>query len=417
MIQDAQSLGTALGIGLLVGLERGWRDRQMAEGSRVAGLRTFGLIGLLGGLLALLSPSSFVLPGIGLACVALYFAASYRGASDASGSLSITTPVAALATYGLGMLAVQGHAVLAVGVAVIVAFLLELKEELHGWLRRIQPAELSAVLQLAVLTAVILPLLPDAGYGPYQALNPYRLWLAVILVAALSLAGHVATRLRGEHQGLMWAGLLGGLASSTAATLSLSRSARDDARLAPAAAAAIVAACGVMFLRMAVVISLLQPSLAARLGGTLAFLGAVSFIAAAWLWRLRGPVTPGKVAAEAKLFDLSTALGFGLALGAVAVLVRLAKEGLGVAGIYGVAFVSGLADVDAIVISTVQMQAQGGLDVAATSGAILLAVVANLITKAVMARVVGGRIVGWRVAVAYAAVVVCGLLLAAAQVL
>ena len=213
LAQGAQALGAALGVGLMVGLERGWRDRDLPEGGRVAGLRTFALIGLLGGLLALLGPAPQLLLASGLLAVVLLFAVSFRRAFDAAGSLSITTAVAAMATFGLGALAAHGHAVLAVGTAVVVALLLDLKPVLHRWVRLIQPPELNAVLQLGVLSAVVLPLLPNAGYGPYAALNPYQLWLAVVLVAALSLLGHIAMRLRGARQGLLWMGFFGGLAS------------------------------------------------------------------------------------------------------------------------------------------------------------------------------------------------------------
>jgi uncharacterized membrane protein (DUF4010 family) len=292
----------------------------------------------------------------------------------------------------------------------VVALLLDLKSELHSRVRRIEPAELNAILQLGVLTVAVLPLLPDAGYGPWGALNPFRLWLAVVLIAALSLAGHVAVRLRGPQQGLLWAGLVGGIASSTAATLALARAARAHPAWARPAAAAIVAACGVMFLRMAVVISLLQPGLSLRLGAYLLLLGLASFVAAAWQWHRKGEPPPqtAMVDADAKVFDLPTALGFGLVLAAVALLVRFAKEGLGVAGVYGVAFVSGLADVEAILISTIQLGAQGDVPLAVAVDAIGLAVLANMLVKAVMAWTIGGRATGIRVVGGYLAVAASG---------
>lgn len=262
-----------------------------------------------------------------------------------------------------------------------------------------------------MLTAVVLPLLPDRGFGPYAALNPFRLWLAVILIAALSLLGHAAVRMRGERQGLLWAGLLGGLASSTAATLTLTlalaRAARGHAQLAVAASAAIVASCGVMFVRMGVVASLLQPSLALRLGGFLVLLGAVSFAAAAWLWR-RQPPPHVQVRTETRVFDLPSAIGFGLLLGVIAILARAAREGLGDAGLYGVAIASGLADVDAMVISAVQMQSQGEIRTAVAAIAILLAAGANMVTKAAMAWGIAGRGVGLRVTAGHLAAVAAG---------
>jgi hypothetical protein len=199
LIDAAARLGAALAVGLLVGLERGWQDRDRPEGGRVAGLRTFALIGLLGGLLQLDATSPLPL-AVGLAGVAVLFAVSFGRASSATGTLSITSAVAAMVTYGLGALASSGHVVLAVGTAAVVALLLGMKGELHQGMRRIHPDELNAILQLGVVTAAVLPLLPDQGYGPFLALNPFRLWLAVILIASLSLAGHVAARWRGANR-------------------------------------------------------------------------------------------------------------------------------------------------------------------------------------------------------------------------
>ena len=406
------ALAAALAVGLLVGLERGWRQRDVPEGGRVAGLRTFALIGLLGGTLSLPGlPDLWT--GVGLAGVALLFAVSWQQSASASGTVSITTAIAALATFALGALAARGPALVALAAAVVVALLLDLKEELHGWLRLVHPQELNAILQLGVLSAVILPLLPSEGYGPYEAINPFKLWLAVILVAALSLLGHVASRLRGEQQGLLWVGMLGGLASSTAASLSLARAARTEPRLAVPAAAAIVAASGVMFLRMAVVISALEPVLAPRLGAYLAVLGLATFAAAAVLWHGRERGQDAAMPAQARLFDLGTAVGFGLALGVIAVLVRAGQQAMGDAGIYAVAFLSGLADVDAIVISTVQMHAQDAIGAATTAAAILLAALANMVVKGGMAWTIAGRGVGVRVAAAFAAVGAAGVAMAA----
>ncbi len=290
-LEAAGRLAAALAAGLMIGLERGWRERERPDGARVAGLRTFTLIGLLGGVLGLLPGPAWPLAA-GLAAVALLFAVAFRPSASASGSFSITTAVAGLVTLGLGALAAQGQMLAALGTATVVALLLGLKRELHAGIRRLDARELTALLQLAVLTGAVLPLLPDAGYGPYQALNPFRLWLAVIVIAALSLLGHAASHWRGPEQGLLWAGLLGGLASSTAATLALARAARAQPALAVAAAAGSVAACGMMFLRMAAVVSVLQPALALPLGGALAVLGTAAFLLPLALLRPAMPSSP-----------------------------------------------------------------------------------------------------------------------------
>jgi uncharacterized membrane protein (DUF4010 family) len=399
LLASAARMGAALGAGLVVGLERGWKNRELPEGGRVAGLRTFALIGLLGGLLGL--ADSALAAAAGLVGVASLFAVSYRRSAHASGTLSITTAIAALVTFSLGVAAGRGQIVVAVAGAALVALLLDLKGVLHGWLRRIQAAELTAALQLGVLTVVVLPLLPDAGFGPYQALNPFQLWVAVILVASLSLTGHVAARLRGRDQGLLWVGLLGGLASSTAATLALSRSAREDAGVAGAASAGIVAASGVMFSRLAAIVTLLQPGTALRLVALLLALGIVLFALAAWFWRRRDAQAAARPVEPGGLFDLGSAVGFAAVLGLVAVLSRAARDWLGVPGLMGVAFLSGLADVDAIAISTVQMLGSGELVPPLAAQALLLAVAANMLMKAGITWVVGGRAVGWPVTGAY----------------
>jgi uncharacterized membrane protein (DUF4010 family) len=403
LVHAAGRLGAALAVGLLIGLERGWAGRDRPEGGRVAGLRTFALIGLLGGVLGLGVESALPF-AVGLAAIALLFAVSFRKAAAAQKSLSITTGVAGLVTLGLGALAAAGQVLLAVGTAAVVALLLGLKGELHQGIRRIQPAELHAVLQLGVLTVAILPLLPDQGYGPYDALNPFRLWLAVVLVAGLSLAGHVAARWLGAQQGLLWSGLLGGLASSTAATLALARTARTQPALVIPATAGIVAASGVMFVRMAVVATLLQPALAVTLAAPLVVLAAVSFAAAAWLWRARGQGAAQATLPEGRVFELRAAVGFALLLGAVAVLARAAQEAAGDAGVYAVGFLSGLGDVDAPLVSSLQMAARGELNRAVAANTIVLAVTANMIVKAAMAWVVGGAAVGRKVAAGFLAV-------------
>lgn len=405
---SAIALGTGLAIGLVVGLERGWRARETAEGRRVAGLRTFALIGLFGALLAMPGLPD-VLVATGLACIALLFVVSYRHEVDRAGTLSITSGVAALVTYALGAVAARGQPVVALGGAVIVALLLDLKEELHGWLRSLQPSELDAALQLGVITAVVLPLLPNEGYGPYHALNPFKLWLAVIVVATVSLLGHVAVRLRGQQQGLLWVGLLGGLASSTAATLTLAQLARTHRELARTACAAIIAASAVMFIRMAIVVSVLEPSLSLSLGGLLMWLAAATAAVAAWFWRGRERAPePAQRAAPGRVFDLRAALVFGGALGLITLLVRAAHERLGSGGVYAVSFLSGLADVDAIVISAVQMHAQGMVAALPTMIAILLAALANTVVKAAMAWVVAGPTVGPRVSAGFLAALALG---------
>lgn len=418
IMSTVSALTAALAAGAVVGLERGWREREGAEGSRVAGLRTFSLFGLLGGVLGVLSETLGPWPlAMGLAGLSILGAVSYRENVRVHGSLSATTAVAALLTYALGALAGAGHPAVAVGTAVVVAVLLDLKPTLHRWLRLVEHSELSAALQLLVLSVVILPLLPDAGYGPYAALNPYRLWWAVVLIAGLSLCGHIAMRFTGPQRGIFWTGLLGGLASSTATTLMLARRTRSDPALTDAAADGTLVACGMMFLRMTVIVFSLQPALGRPLGVPMVTAGVALF----GLSALQGKrQASGEVASQVDPiapFDLSTALGFGAFLGVMAVLTQASKEWLGNPGLYALATLSGLADVDAIVVTVMQMQATGSLAVTATATAVAIAAGANMVAKASIATVIGGVSLGRRVAIGYGLSIAAGAAAAAIMTL
>ena len=357
----APGLVAALAVGLVIGLERGWHERELPEGGRVAGLRTFALTGLLGGVLGHLQPVFGAWPLLGaLLGLSLLLTVSYARNAKLTGNLSATTPVAMLLTLALGAFAAHGNITLALSAAVIGAVLLDLKPTLHGWLRLIDHRELTASLQLLVLSMVILPYLPNTGLGPYAALNPYQLWWAVILIAGLSLTGHFAMRITGAQRGVLWTGILGGLASSTATTLALARYARAQPSLAGAAAAGTLASCGVMFFRMVILLGVIQPKLVSTFGSALVVTGVVLLCMALWGWRKlnRTAVGEGAVGAMAP-FDLGTALGFGVLLAVMSVLVPAAKQWLDTSGLYVLSAVSGLADVDAILISLARLHGPG----------------------------------------------------------
>ncbi|OYY86574.1 MAG: hypothetical protein B7Y46_05090 [Acidovorax sp. 28-64-14] len=359
---------------------------ELPEGGRVAGLRTFALTGLLGGVLGHLQPDFGAWPLLGaLLGLALLLTVSYARNAKLSGNLSATTPVAMLLTLVLGAFAAHGNITLALSAAVVGAVLLDLKPTLHGWLRLIDHRELTASLQLLVLSMVILPYLPNTGLGPYAALNPYQLWWAVILIAGLSLTGHFAMRITGAQRGVLWTGILGGLASSTATTLALARYAREQPSLTGAAVAGTLASCGVMFFRMVVLLGVIQ-----------------LLCMALWRWRKldRTVVGEGAVGAMAP-FDLGTALGFGVLLAVMSVLVPAAKQWLDTSGLYVLSAVSGLADVDAILISLARLHGAGGLSTVATVTALGLATLANMVAKVGIAWTTGGAQVGKSVVFGY----------------
>lgn len=413
--QEATGLVAALTVGLLIGLERGWNERELPEGGRVAGLRTFALTGLLGGVLGNLFPQLGAWPLVGgVLGMSMLLAVSYTHIAKSSGNLSATSAVAMLLTLVLGTYAARGSVALSLGAAVIAAVLLDMKPTLHGWLRMIEHRELTAALQLLVLSVVILPNLPNVGMGPYKALNPFQLWWAVILVASLSMVGHVAMRLTGAQRGILWTGLLGGLASSTAATLALARFARLQPSLEGACSAGALGACGVMFFRMTVLLGVIQPVLLLTFGGALVVAGTVLLGLAFLQWH-QFSETPSNEAEIAPMapFDLVTAMGFGVFLTLMAVLVPAAKQWLGTGGIYVLSAASGLIDVDAIVISLARIHSEGELATVPVIAAMSLATIANLVTKASIAWVAGGKQVWRTVCKGYAiALLVGGLTLA-----
>jgi uncharacterized membrane protein (DUF4010 family) len=358
----------------------------------------------LGGVLGNLFPQFGPWPLLGgIFGISLLLAVSYAQTFKSSGNLSATTAVAMLLTLVLGTSAARGAIALSLGAAVIAAVLLNMKPTLHGWLRMIQHRELTAALQLLVLSFVILPNLPNVGLGPYQTLNPYQIWWAVILIAGLSLLGHVAMRITGSRRGLLWTGLFGGLASSTATTIALARYARLQPSLAGACAAGILSACGVMFFRMAVLLGVIQPSLLVTFGSALIVTGMVLLGLGLLQWRqFSGPPSSDTEIALMEPFDLGTALGFGAFLAVMAILVPAAKQWLGAGGIYTLSAVSGLADVDAIVISLARIHGTGDISRGMTVTAIGLATFSNMLAKGAVAWITGGPQVGCAVAKGYA---------------
>ncbi|WP_353476233.1 MgtC/SapB family protein (plasmid) [Salipiger sp. H15] len=409
-IEIFERFGLALAIGLLIGLERGWSGRMDAEGTRVAGVRTFAIAGLLGavsGWLAGLS-SPVVLAAV-LLCLTLLLAASYWIGVRQGGDAGLTTEIALLLVVVLGAAAVLGEKAPVAAAAVVVALLLSMKTRLHGWVAGMDSAELSAVIKLAVISVVILPLMPDRGYGPGGVLNPYELWWAVVVVAGLSFLGYVAIRLGGANLGMLLTGLCGGLASSTSTTLALARVVRAQPGLAPMAAAGTVAAGSVAFLRVLVLAAMFQPALLPQLALPMGGMAAVGFLGTAFLY-LRAGRHAGEGARLEGIgnpLELSTALGFGAVLAAVLLGVHYLRLWLGTEGVYAAAALSGITDVDALTISVSRLV---GEEMPAFEGAvaIFIAVAVNLVVKTGISFFTGNARLGLRVAPVSALAILCG---------
>lgn len=222
MVSVIAKLLLALAIGLLIGIERGWRGRSQADGQRVAGLRTFGLLGLLGGISGLLAtgpgmPAALLFLAGGIGALLL----GYARMAASHGTLSITGTVVGLITMGLGVLAASGQEIVAVALAATVSLLLVMRSALHGWIKDLTETEILAIARFTLIALVILPLLPDQSYGPYDAWNPRQIWFVVVLVSGFSLAGYVAAKRLGATRGLLATAAAGAMVSSTAVTAAL----------------------------------------------------------------------------------------------------------------------------------------------------------------------------------------------------
>ncbi|MDH3241244.1 MAG: MgtC/SapB family protein [Alphaproteobacteria bacterium] len=395
-------LGAALAIGLLIGLERGWQGRDMAEGSRIAGIRTFGIIGLFGGAAGLIAEShgGWVLAGALAALGAIAAAAHFRSLK-AESDVSITTLTALLCTFALAALAGLGNAEAAGAAAVVMALLLGIKPEIHGFVRRIRRDELLATIRLLLVSVVVLPILPDKGFGPGAVLNPYRIWWMVVLVAALSYVGYVAVRAAGARRGVLLLALAGGLASSTAVALNLARLGRQKALSPDLIAAGTVTASAVMFPRIFLIGVALAPALAQPLAAMVIPATGAGLAAAWWLIRRTQRLTDDALTEEGfaarNPLDLRTAIQFGALLALIMVLSHAARDLMGGAGLIALAAVSGLADTDAITLSLADAAAKEAIAETLAAGAIVTALAVNTVFKAGLVVAIAGWPAGLRV--------------------
>jgi uncharacterized membrane protein (DUF4010 family) len=397
-------LGVALAAGMLIGLERGWHERAMPEGSRVAGIRTFAIIGLLGGLWALLGElvGEIALGFAFLAFAVVMIIARVRATAKID-DYGITTVVAALVTFALGAIALRGQLSIAAAGAVVTALLLGIKPALHELVERIEAAELNAVLKLLLMTIVLLPVLPDRGFGPWKALNPYELWWMVVLIATMHFVGYVAVKLVGERRGIPLAGLAGGLVASTAVAVSFSRLARKAPAASRLLAAGIVLASATMFVRVIVIVGVIEPKLLAILAWPFGGAALTAYAAAVLLWRHKKSSPPAKHDAIARNpFEFGMALKFGLLLAFVMIAARGLKDWFGAAGIYALSLLSGVADVDAVTLSLSKL-AGADLTLTVAAAGIALATVANTLVKAGITIAAGGMAMARTAGLAFAA--------------
>jgi uncharacterized membrane protein (DUF4010 family) len=399
-------LGIALGLGLLVGLERERAD------SILAGFRTFPLVTVLGTLCAILARDfggwvvAAGFAGVAAAAVIGNVAKLRAGRADPGQ----TTEVALLVMFALGAYLVVGELRVAVALGGAVVVLLHMKQTLHGFADRIGERDFAAIARFVLISLVILPVLPNRPFGPYQVLNPFQIWLMVVLIVGINLAGYLAFRLWGERRGALMGGLLGGLVSSTATTAGYSRRSRTDPELAPAAAVVITVAAGVVYARILAEVAVVAPRFFPVAAGPLAAMLAILGLLAVLLWR-RGSPTDGEAPEPGNPSELRPALLFGLLYAGVLLAAAWARQRYGAGGLYGVALISGLTDVDAITLSTAQLVEGGRVSAERGWRVILAASLSNLAFKAGIVAALGGRALFARIAAVFGAAAAAGMLL------
>ena len=363
---------TSLAIGLLIGLER-----ERSPGSR-AGLRTFALVAMFGTLAAMLSEKAtpWLLLG-GLFIVGLMMVAAYSRVKDDSADPGTTTIAAILVCYGLGASVWYGNGTLAIMLAIITTVLLYFKAELHGITEKLSRRDLISMLQFGVLTFIVLPILPDKNMGPYEALNPYQIWLMVVLISGVSLVGYVALQLIGQRHGAVL-GLFGGLVSSTATTLVYARRSMENESFTNLAVTVILIANLTVLLRLTILAAAASPVILPQLLPVLGcgFLSGAAVMIFGWRkLSQQYEVTLPEIKNPA---EIRAAAAFGLIYGSVLLFSAWLSDIAGSSGLYAVALVSGLTDTAAITLSSLHFYEHGKLEAAQAITAISLAFISNV---------------------------------------
>ncbi|MDA0381729.1 MgtC/SapB family protein [Vibrio owensii] len=385
------NLFVALLLGAIVGTQRGWVMRNSVEGSRVAGIRTFSLVGLLGGLVGILA-NLYTPLLLGFALIALVILAciAFVIQQKKSEDISITGVVSLVITFVLGSLAVSGEAVLAAAAAVITAVVLDNKKELHQALQRLQEYELDAALRLLLISIVLLPLLPNQAYGPWKALNPYEIWWMVVLIASISFVGYFAIKIGGAKRGILFTSVFAGLSSSTALTLQFSHLSREQEGISPLLASGILLSCGTMFPRLLIVLSVLNPQLVSLLWPIVLVMMIALYLPAWWIWRRSEVEKIEQSNKQTNPLALQSALFFGVVLAIIMLLSHALSDWFGSAGILVLSAVSGITDVDAISL-TLGRQSTQSLAIEVAVLGIFIAASVNTIVKMGMVLMIGAR--------------------------
>ncbi len=405
-MKEFQHLALALGLGLIVGIQREWA-------SKYAGIRSFPLITLLGALsaMAAIHFDGWVIAAAMVALTMLIIFENYLQVRAGRSDIGITTDAAAFVMFFVGVILALDYTASATAVAGTVALLLHWKKPLHGFVKRIGEEDVQAIMRLILIALVILPLLPNRAFDPFGVINPFKIWLMVVLIVGISLGAYMAYKLLGARGGILLGGILGGLISSTATTVSYARNTRQYPETAPAAAVAIFVASTVVFGRVIFEIAVVAPELLSVTVPPLLVMMALMALAngVLFLWTRPGGQN---LSQDKPPSDMKAAIGFGLLYAVVVLAVAVGKDHFGERGLYGVAALSGLTDMDAITLSSAQLMQKGELSADVGWRLIMVGTMANLVFKGIAVAVLRNRHLAWRMAFLFAiALAIGGLIL------
>ena len=405
---DLTTLGIAFGLGLLVGLQR------EKANSELAGVRTFTLIAILGVLSGFLSrdyQNPFILPVLGIALTSLLVAANFiKIKVFANPDVGQTTEVAALMMFAIGAYLVMGDRVLGIILGASMSVLLYVKERLHNFIDKLQEKDLAAIMTFAGMSLVVLPILPNKTYGPYNVLNPQNIWLMITLIVGLSVLGYFIYKFVGKKLGIISNGVLGGLISSTATTVSYARKTVDTASISKMAAFVITVASAISLARIMVEVGVVIPEkLPHILLPLMVEFVVMALICVGMFYSINKDSKDDKMPEPDNPADFKSALVFGLLYGSILLAVAFANEEFGDDALYVVAIISGLTDVDAITLSLSQLIKSDALNVDTGWKLILLASLSNLVFKGVVAGILGTKqLVKW-IALTFGIAIVVGI--------
>jgi uncharacterized membrane protein (DUF4010 family) len=380
------TLGIALGLGLLVGLQRQKVDKELA------GLRTFPIVTILGCLCAIMSEfyGGWPIAAGLLGTICLVILGNIVQMKTGSAGPGLTTEFAIVLMFLVGAYLVKGYREIAIAIAGGTVVLLHFKQELHGVAKRLGRNDLEAIVQLALVSMVILPILPDKTFGPFSVLNPRDIWLMVVLIVVLSLSGYVVYKFVGEKVGILLGGILGGMISSTATTVSYAQRTRDQPKTAPLAVVVIMIASTIVFARVLVEIWVVSPEFL-KIAGPPLIASALFLVGLSFLSWIRGRSTEHVMPPQQNPSQLKAAVIFGGLYAAVLFSVAAAKHLLGSEGLYIVSVLSGLTDMDAITLSTARLVESKAIDSDQGWRMVLVAAMSNLVFKGGIVATLGNR--------------------------